>query len=199
MNSSFDDLMNSTVNSDQILNISQNDSTYVTSHGTYKSALCSKAGPKAVVMCINKNRDKLFNEKDKNSLMNFLGILETLLQTTSSLQGVLQASDLNELSIQASHEPILHINSEGIVLKANKSAAEFFDHSIERIVGSTLIELFESSPDLYQKILDTVNSQHSSYFKNQKLKLNDQKSALINLNLLSIDRVYVMIIQLLRS
>ncbi|CAG9314649.1 unnamed protein product [Blepharisma stoltei] len=164
----------------------------------FKEALCYPINQKGAILCLNKAGTNKFKENSQRILINFLSIYENLMTASSNLEGILQASDLNEVCFQATKEAILHVNFEGLILKANAHAAELFNLKQERIVGTIINEIFENSHELLSKIVEIIKSNASNALKRQKIGLfigNEMKWINADFTFIPIDSIYIFLIR----
>jgi len=134
-----------------------------------KQVLCTPVGSKGVLQCLNKNNQVAFSKADESRATGMAEILSKLFESADNLEGLLLSCDFNELCLQAVRQAIIHVNSEGFLQKVNRFAAEMFSLSPEKIVGATVSEIFEHSPELLEKFVKTTHYQTTSTFNEQKL------------------------------
>ncbi|CAG9334189.1 unnamed protein product [Blepharisma stoltei] len=149
-----------------------------------KEVLAVPIGNKGVLQCLNKANLTPFSKSDEMRVSSIASVISVLLESSDNFEGLLLNSDVNELCLQAVREAILHVNSQGLLQKVNRYAAELFKLSPERMTGATISEIFEHSPDLLSKFLEAVKKQNSVTLKNQKLVVSRNSGELkwININ-----------------
>lgn len=149
-----------------------------------KEVLAVPISHKGVLQCLNKSNLTPFSKSDESRVVSMASVIEVILDSSDNFEGLLLNSDVNELCLQAVREAIIHVNSQGLLQKVNRYAAELFKLSPERMTGATVSEIFEHSPEILSKFLDAVKNQTSVSVKNQKLVVSRNTNELkwVNIN-----------------
>ena len=137
-----------------------------------KEVLASKIGNLGVIQALNRSNLTPFTKSDENRISAIAEVLKTIFEAAENLEGLLRNSDVNEMCLQAVREVILQVNTEGLLLKANKYAAKLLKLSAERMVGASINEIFEHSEDLLIKFMQAVRDLATVTHKDQKLIIN---------------------------
>ena len=118
---------------------------------TSKEIMLLPLGQLGVVECINKSKG--FSSRDEAKAANIAIIAKNLLEAGLHLEDLLDGCDINEDFCDHIHQSLICVNSNGIIKKANLSAALFFDIPKEKIIGASFTQLFEGSEEILKYVI----------------------------------------------
>ena len=137
-----------------------------------REVLAVPIGNRGVLECINKKNLTPFSKSDENRASAMATVIGKLLEAGDNLEGVLMNADFNELCVQAVKVAILHVNSQGLLQKANQCAVEVFQLTPERMTGMTLTELLSDSPDIMSDFQSAVSKVSVHSVKSRRLVIS---------------------------
>ncbi|OMJ76271.1 hypothetical protein SteCoe_24408 [Stentor coeruleus] len=137
-----------------------------------REVLAIKISNIGVIECLNKNTMTAFTKSDENRLNAISEILASIFEAGDNFEGLLKNADINEICLQAVKEAIVQVNSEGLLIKANKFAAEMLKLTPEKMAGASVNQIFENSEELLLKFMQTVREGGSTTYKEQKIVVN---------------------------
>ena len=134
-----------------------------------REVLAVKIGTVGVLQCLNKNNMTAFTKSDESRVLSVAEILKSVFESAENFEGLLSNADLNEICLQAVREAIIQVNTEGLLLKANKFAGKLLKLSAERMVGANVNEIFGESEEILLKFMQAVRELATVTYKDQKL------------------------------
>ena len=142
-----------------------------------REILALPLGSRGVLECINKKTLTAFSKSDEGRAVAMSQVLNVLLDAGDNLEGVLLNADFNELCMQAVAVAVVQVNTQGLLQKVNRCAADMFSLTPERMVGMTVAELLSESADLLADFQTAVSRGTSGHFKDRKLCLTSEHKA----------------------
>jgi PAS domain-containing protein len=130
-----------------------------------KQVVAVSVGSQGVLECLNTVSGEAFSEADVRIIKATSQTLVTILSTMEGLSGVLLEADMNALSLQYVETALLLLNRKGFISQTNRFACELLGLAPERIVGMTLTELLEDTPQLLLQLMAALDSQEVTAFK----------------------------------
>jgi len=156
-----------------------------------KQIVAVSVGSVGVLECLNTASGEGFSEADVRTIQGTAQVLVTLLSTMEGLSGVLLEADMNVLSLQYIEIAVLILNKKGLISQTNKFACELLSLSPERLVGMTLSELLEDTPQLLLQVTAALDSAEVTTFESvpiciSKDDLRKRKEATVRITLVPV-------------
>ena len=142
-----------------------------------REVLAIPIGSHGVLECLNKKSLTAFSKSDEVRASAMAEVLNVLLAAGDNLEGVLLNADFNELCMQAVAVAVIQVNTQGLLQKVNRFAAEMFHLTPERMVGMTITELLADSEELLSDFQNATIRSGNAHLKDRKLCLSRENKA----------------------
>lgn len=139
-----------------------------------REILATPIGSRGVLECLNRKSLTAFSKSDEGRAIAMAQVLNVLLDAGDNFEGLLLNADFNELCMQVVAVAVVQVNTQGLLQKVNRYAAEMFSLTPERMVGMTVAELLSESADLLADFQSAVNRGNSVNLKDRKLYLTSE-------------------------
>jgi PAS domain S-box-containing protein len=118
------------------------------------------------------------NLNENGKPKSYIAIREEITQKKEAEIALAKSEAITRNILSSVSEAIMTVNTNGVILEANKASEEIFSYQMESVVGLHITDLMdEALSDKCQRIFTRVNQDKNNKYLNKRINLTGKKSS----------------------